>query len=170
MLKVIGPEKFKDFSCLQFSTDPSIDKRWFKSLEVSIYGHRNSLDLQAIDRADGAYDAVVCNHILEHVPDDRASMRELVRITKPTGFVFISVPNPATKKVTSDWGYPDEKHHGHYRVYGMDIVDKLKSEIGSRTLLRLTASDPVTGTRDCGFLITETPGAYTHSLLIEAMN
>ena len=67
---------------IQFSPDPTIDPRWFKSFELSVYGEGESLDIQAIDRPDGAYDFVACSHVLEHVADDRKALGELLRITR----------------------------------------------------------------------------------------
>ena len=39
------------------------------------------LDLKALALPDDAFDAVMCSHVLEHVPDDAAAMRELRRVT-----------------------------------------------------------------------------------------
>lgn len=76
-----------------FSRDPPAPRDLFGCFEVSIYGSPTSLDFQAIDRPDGIYDFVICNHVLEHVADDRAAYRELIRILKPTGILQFTVPN-----------------------------------------------------------------------------
>jgi ubiquinone/menaquinone biosynthesis C-methylase UbiE len=47
-------------------------------------------DLVALPFADGAFDRVMCNHVLYHVPDREAAMRELERVTRPGGRVVIS--------------------------------------------------------------------------------
>jgi SAM-dependent methyltransferase len=52
----------------------------------------------------GYFDTVLSHETLEHVTDDRASARELVRVLKPGGRVAVFVPNR--------W-YPFETH-GHY--------------------------------------------------------
>ena len=39
-------------------------------------------DIQHIPLADASFDAVICNHIMEHVEDDRQAMRELYRILR----------------------------------------------------------------------------------------
>jgi len=42
---------------------------------------------------DGAFDAIFFNHVLEHIPDDMAALREVRRIVRPGGLVVLGVPN-----------------------------------------------------------------------------
>lgn len=42
--------------------------------------------------AEGAFDAFICSHVLEHVPDDSKALRELFRILKPGGWGILMVP------------------------------------------------------------------------------
>ncbi|MBX6324099.1 MAG: class I SAM-dependent methyltransferase [Rhodospirillaceae bacterium] len=41
---------------------------------------------------DEAFDLVVCTSVLEHVLDERAAMREIVRVTRTNGRIWIEVP------------------------------------------------------------------------------
>lgn len=43
--------------------------------------------------ADGAFDVVFFNHVLEHIPDDSAALSEVLRILKPGGLLVLGVPN-----------------------------------------------------------------------------
>ena len=132
---------------IQFSLDPSVDKEWFDSLEISVFGKKNSLDLETIDRPAESYDVVICNHVLEHIEDDRRAFREVMRILRPTGLFQFTVPLPRTRAVTEEWGYPD-RPHGHYRLYGRDLVDRFASARSGAMFLCVPGFDPVTGEED----------------------
>lgn len=139
---------------LQFSSDPSVNKAWFRSLEVSTYGHQNSIDIQNIHRKDAYYDIAICNQILEHVADDKTAFSELIRILKPNGFLQMTVPNPIVRKTTEDWGYPKENFHGHYRHYGLDLIEYFHRVIPDSYMVCVKASDDVTDTEDYVFFWT----------------
>ncbi len=49
-------------------------------------------DITALPLADGSVDAVLCTEVFEHVPDPVSALRELARIVKPGGLVFITAP------------------------------------------------------------------------------
>jgi SAM-dependent methyltransferase len=129
---------------LQLSPDIGVDPAWFNSYEVSVFEGENPLDLEAIDRADASYDLVICNHVIEHVANDRKGLRELMRITRPGGFVQITVPAPYTREVTVDWGYPKEEAHGHYRGYGKDFLQLFSEVEPGAVVLQVEAIDEVT--------------------------
>lgn len=61
--------------------------------------------------ADKSVDVVTGLDVLEHCADDRAAFREIARVLKPGGVVFLTVP--ALKILWSDW---DVSLH-HYRRY-----------------------------------------------------
>ncbi len=137
---------------LQLSPDIGVDPAWFESYELSEYGGPNSLDLQAIDRADASYDLVICNHVLEHVADDIKGLQELMRIVRADGFVQLTVPSPYLRETTWDWGYPDEASHGHYRGYGREFIKLFKRAVPDATVLEVETIDEVTGAGDYIYL------------------
>ena len=81
------------------------------------------------------FDVVFCNHVLEHIVDDKKAMSELYRVLKPGGLGIFQVPQDTTlKKTYEDFSItkPKEraKHFGQYdhvRVYGKDYFDKLRT-------------------------------------------
>jgi len=42
---------------------------------------------------DNYFDAILCNHVLEHISDYGNALREMKRILKPHGIIIIGVPN-----------------------------------------------------------------------------
>jgi SAM-dependent methyltransferase len=50
------------------------------------------MDITDICFPDSSFDAIICNHVLEHVTDDRRAMAELARTLKPDGWAIVQVP------------------------------------------------------------------------------
>lgn len=49
-------------------------------------------DVTALSFRDAKLDAIVCQDVLEHVPDYRAALREFVRVLRPAGTLLLTVP------------------------------------------------------------------------------
>lgn len=154
IIGTIRDPSFKSKVCLQFSVDPSVASGWFERHELSRYGGPDSIDVQHIDRPDESIDVVVCNHVLEHVKDDRLAIQNLVRINKPDGFVFLSFPNPYRRAVTEDWGYPKREQHNHYRVFGRDIERIFEGIIPHVHVIWVEGTDPATQEIDGAYILT----------------
>lgn len=137
---------------LQFSPDLSILPEWFSEFEVSIYGGKNSIDMENIHRPDNRYDFIICNHVLEHIPDDRKAFRELIRVLAPAGILQIMVPSPFTLPKTNDWGYPRSDQHEHFRMYGADVIERFQEAAPEAHLHCVTSKDDVTGVEDYVYL------------------
>ena len=90
---------------------------------------------------DNTYDLILCNHVLEHIPDDTKAMQELYRVLKPGGMGIFQVPYDTSRATT----YSDDTitdpivraqifgQYDHVRIYGRDYFDKLRS-IGFRVV------------------------------------
>jgi SAM-dependent methyltransferase len=93
------------------------------------------LDVTALALPDDSFDAVICSHVLEHVPDDGAAMRELHRVTAPGGFTLVMVPLALDRAQTYEdptITSPEERHraflqHDHVRLYTPDIAERLRA-------------------------------------------
>jgi SAM-dependent methyltransferase len=91
------------------------------------------VDITDICFSDESYDYIVCNHVLEHIPDDKKAFSELYRVLKKGGTAFLSVPIKG-KTTYEDFSItdPDERtrHFGqfdHVRYYGMDFKERAES-------------------------------------------
>ncbi|MBU10586.1 MAG: SAM-dependent methyltransferase, partial [Gemmatimonadetes bacterium] len=82
-------------------------------------------DLCHLPLTDQCADIVHCSHVLEHVPDDRAAMAELVRVLRPDGWGLIQVPVWSEDPTFEDASITDPSERK--RVYGQDVVDRLRS-------------------------------------------
>ncbi|MBT8256751.1 MAG: class I SAM-dependent methyltransferase [Bacteroidia bacterium] len=84
---------------------------------------------------DGAFDFIICNHVLEHIPDDRKAMKELYRVLSKGGMAIVQVPYDRNRDTTfEDDSITDPKErarifgqYDHVRIYGLDYFDKLAS-------------------------------------------
>ncbi len=84
---------------------------------------------------NNSFDIIFCNHVLEHIPDDRKAMQELYRILKPGGFGIFQIPQDLSRDLTfEDDSITDPKErakifgqYDHVRVYGKDYFNKLRS-------------------------------------------
>lgn len=84
---------------------------------------------------DNQYDVILCNHVLEHIPDDTKAMQELYRVLKPGGMAILQIPQDLSRATTfADDSITDQKErakifgqYDHVRIYGRDYFDKLRS-------------------------------------------
>lgn len=150
---------YHEMSCLQLSVDRAIETSWFASRLVSEYDVSHSLDIQDLGLPSRAFDVVICNHVLEHVAEDRQALSEMLRVTTDRGFLQLAFPDPARNARTRDWGYPNWDDHGHYRIYGMDVCDKLRAAAEDVFFVQFPTEDPTTGMEDIYFFLTRAPAA-----------
>jgi SAM-dependent methyltransferase len=141
---------------LQFSTDTSLDPRWFRGYEVSIYEGANSLDIQDIARPDGSYDFVSFSHVLEFVPDDRRAFAELLRVLSPAGMIQACFSAPRARAVSEDYRTPFGPHEA-WHLYGMDVAARFVGPATAVTVLAVEESDPCTGTHELVHLFFKQP-------------
>jgi methyltransferase family protein len=92
------------------------------------------MDITDIRFEQGSFDAIVCNHVLEHVPDDRKALSELHRVLRPGGWAMLQAPVDRKLEATLEdptvtdaaqrlrlYGQRD-----HVRLYGRDYSQRLE--------------------------------------------
>lgn len=129
---------FKGASILHFAPEWPLFRRLRGEpgyIGGDIIARRNAnavVDITNITFGDKSFDYVICNHVLEHVPDDAKAMREAFRVMKPGGIGIFTVP---MSKSADTWEPPPdmpvaevEKICGwdHKRLYGRDFALKLE--------------------------------------------
>jgi ubiquinone/menaquinone biosynthesis C-methylase UbiE len=81
---------------------------------------------------DCLFDYVVCTETLEHVPDDRAVLSELVRVLRPGGVLVVSVPDEYSERLL--WRLSPRYRNtpgGHVRIYQRKAIERLLRESGT---------------------------------------
>ncbi|NLK94080.1 MAG: glycosyltransferase [Clostridiales bacterium] len=112
------------------------------------------VDITNIQYNDETFDIIICNHVLEHVPDDKKAMSEFYRVLKKGGFAILQTPySPVIEKSYEDFSLnTDElrlKHFGqedHVRIFGLDLFNKI-SEVGFN--LDIKKNDDLFSSEEC---------------------
>jgi predicted SAM-dependent methyltransferase len=94
-------------------------------------------DICQLPFEDNSFDMILCNHVLEHIPDDQKAMQELYRVLRPGGLGIFQIPQDRSRATTfQDDSITDPKEravifgqYDHVRVYGMDYFNRL-SQVG----------------------------------------
>jgi len=92
------------------------------------------MDVTNIRFVDNTFDVIICNHVLEHVADDKKAMGELFRVLKPQGWAILQVPIDAALEHTAENPEivsPEEREKlfgqfDHVRLYGRDYRKRLE--------------------------------------------
>lgn len=90
-------------------------------------------DITRLPFADGAFDSVLCSHVLEHVEDERAALAEIDRVLRPGGWAAIMLPVDRTvpetledpSAVTREQRQARFGHSDHVRLYGADVAKRV---------------------------------------------
>lgn len=120
-------------------------------IDIGRYRHIEGMqyaDLTALPFASESFDLVICSHVLEHVPDDRAAFSELHRVLAPGGQALLLTPYALDGLGTdedSSLADPGERARrfgqwDHVRIYDRtDFLNRMK-EAG----FRVSLFDPTT--------------------------
>jgi len=88
-----GVGNLRKFVLRKFSNYIGVDVIHYEQLENEVEFHKVDLNTERIPLSDGCADAVISVETIEHLENPRAFMRELIRLLKPGGWVFVTTPN-----------------------------------------------------------------------------
>lgn len=132
----------ENLKVLHFAPEQAFYKRFktLKNLDYTTTDLNSPLadvkaDICNLPFDDNSFDFILCNHVLEHIPDDTQAMQELFRILKPGGTGIFQIPQDLSREKTfEDNSITDPKErakifgqYDHVRVYGLDYFEKLRS-------------------------------------------
>ncbi len=136
--KIINPKS--KYRILHFSPPKQLLKK-LKNLQNTIvidtdYESNNCLknyDITNIEEKESSFDLIICYHILEHIPNDAKAIKELKRILKPTGKLFIQVPYSQNETIEETEPTSPENRlklygqNDHVRLYGYNnLINRLE--------------------------------------------
>ena len=126
---------------LHFAPEQAFYKRFksFKNIDYVTTDLNSPLadvkaDICNLPFANNEFDVVLCNHVLEHIPDDTKAMEELYRIMKPGAYGIFQIPQDLSRAITFEDNTITNKkerakifgQYDHVRIYGLDYFDKLR--------------------------------------------
>lgn len=93
--------------------------------------HHRKINVEALDFADGYFDLIICNHVLEHVDDPSKALAEFNRCLAPGGHLIAQTPySPVlrhtfemTKAAPQPFAVYYYGQDDHVRLFGSDIAD-----------------------------------------------
>ena len=127
---------------LHFAPEQAFYKRFrvLKNLDYTTTDLNSPLadvkaDICQLPFQEDSFDVILCNHVLEHIPDDHKAMSELYRVMKKGGWGIFQIPQDLKRETTfEDDRITDRKkraeifgQYDHVRIYGQDYFEKLKA-------------------------------------------
>jgi SAM-dependent methyltransferase len=88
--------------------------------------------LEQLPWPDRTFDLITSLDVIEHTPDDRATLAELLRVCRPGGWLLVTVP-----AYQALWSQHDEANH-HYRRYSRTTLRNAAAGAGW-TVTRMTS-------------------------------
>ncbi|GAB2599946.1 class I SAM-dependent methyltransferase [Streptomyces capparidis] len=85
-------------------------------------------DALALPFPDESFDRVIVSEVMEHIPDDKGVLAEMVRVLRPGGLLAVTVPRWLPEKIC--WLLSDAYHEvegGHIRIYrGHELEERVR--------------------------------------------
>ncbi|MFF4650509.1 class I SAM-dependent methyltransferase [Streptomyces sp. NPDC001380] len=109
-------------------------RRWFAAMdeagEAPAGARATALegDALALPFEDDSFDRIIVSEVMEHIPDDKGVLAEMVRVLKPGGLIAVTVPRWLPEKIC--WALSDAYHEvegGHIRIYrGDELLERMR--------------------------------------------
>ena len=93
------------------------------------------MDIKSIKEESNVFDVIICNHVFEHITDDKKAISELYRVLKVDGWAILQVPiEDDLEKTYEDETISSPKEReiafgqvDHVRLYGKDYHKRLEN-------------------------------------------
>jgi 2-polyprenyl-3-methyl-5-hydroxy-6-metoxy-1,4-benzoquinol methylase len=123
--------------------DTSRAQRIFDSAGVP--AHQVDIEREALPLASESFDVVLFNEVIEHLRlNPILPLREIHRVLRPGGFIFLSTPNitlPQRIRFVRGIDFQDDLirefaklesvgHMGHFRLYSKNEIERLLTHVG----------------------------------------
>lgn len=108
-----------------------------------------NFDITNIDEPNEKFDTIICFHILEHIVEDKKAIKELYRVLKPNGAVYIQTP---FKKgdIYEDYSITSPREReinfgqwDHVRIYSVDGLEKRLEQQGFNVITKEHKADEI---------------------------
>jgi SAM-dependent methyltransferase len=130
-----------DLRVLHIAPEPVFEERLRRRPNLSYTGgdlrprgDQVRVDLTDIPFGEASFDLVICNHVLEEVPDDGRAIREMYRVLAPGGRLVTQTPVDRDRAVTDeDPSLPPAERRSRFgadvnvRTYGLDFPSRLEA-------------------------------------------
>jgi SAM-dependent methyltransferase len=95
-------------------------------------------DAYRLPFGDGAFDAVICSEVLEHLVEYKDALAEIRRVLKPGGAFVPTIPRAWPERICralapGENGYADQPG-GHVRIFAQEVLKADVSGLGFRFL------------------------------------
>jgi SAM-dependent methyltransferase len=92
------------------------------------------MDIRDMPFEDNTFDALICNHVLEHIDNELKATKEIFRVLKKGGWAILQVPmDTSIKETFEDLSITNPKdrerlfgQYDHVRLYGRDYPKRLE--------------------------------------------